>query len=850
MTQAWRSARFWIASGALVFLFLGVNGWAQEQDKQPKDAQPPAEQQPAAPQPAAPQPAAPQPAAPQPAAPTPTPTGGGGGVSALLGGLEAAAPSPTATNPTQTPGGQIIPGGASATAYNAPDVGRLLTRSDESLGIQNQFRNAVIADPRIRGYHVGQITTYGDGGYFVPARLDLDTIVSKFDPTTVRNVSVLKGPYSVRYGPGFAFLDISTFDSPRSEPGTYVFHERTVYGYNTNGQGMNGLQMLEFGAPDYGIRATYDIRVSNDYKAGEGRDVPSSYNSESGVFAAGFSFSDISKIEFHAVRLYQHDVEFPGLFFDLNRLDTEAYSVRYSLNDKDSLHQVYVDLWYNFTGANGDTHQGAKQAFVNNLIGNGFTTNPAMPATVHDFSNTNFSEQSRGYRLTWAWGDNAHPQIGIGTDMNIVSQRLEEHIRFQPLTNIDVGGIRSPDGSLTLPDSILGQDLGIPVSRSVDFGFFLDGALPVGDRLTFRAGMRGDWVRASSDPRLIVGNILLSPGTVSFPGVPPIPGVPPTPDQTTVNPIIFSSNPNDPNLTRHFGLFAAYVNGEYKIDEHLTAQLGFGHAERPPTLTELYADGPFIAVLQQGPVRFIGDPHLDPENLQQVDVGIKGRWDRVRAGANGFYAFIDKYITFDLQKGGGSQIAQVVATNTDEATLAGGEAYIEVDAGDWVTPFSTLSYVQGKDLTHLDTRRPAAIASSRRLQDQLNNNGSLDTEPLPGIPPLELRNGFRVHEPSKQPRWAVEFTARTVFAQNEVASSLGEVPTGSFTVFDIRSYWQVNPNLLLVSGVENLGDKFYREHLDPISGPAFFTPAGTLGPPHTILFRPGFNYYLTVQLYF
>src|SRR5262249_49140344 len=152
---------------------------------------------------------------------------------------------------------------------------------------------------------------------------------SKFDPTLVRDIQVTKGPYSVRYGPGFAFLDIATFDSPRSEPGTFEIHERTLFGYSSNGQGLHGLQMLSFGAPDWGVRATYDIRVSNDYKAGEGIDVPSSYNSQTGQIVAGLNLNDCNRIEFKAVRLYQHDVEFPGLFFDLNRLDTEAYSLRY-----------------------------------------------------------------------------------------------------------------------------------------------------------------------------------------------------------------------------------------------------------------------------------------------------------------------------------------------------------------------------------------------------------------------------------------------------------------------------------------------------------------------------------------
>src|SRR5262249_34864899 len=259
-----------------------------------------------------------------------------------------------------------------ATYYNSPDVGRLLTQSESSLGIQNQFRSAIISDPRIRGYHVGQITTYGDGGYFVPARVDLDTIVSKLDPTAVRDIQVIKGPYTVRYGPGFAFLDIATFDSPRSQPGTFEGHERTIFGYTQNGQGWHGLQMLEFGAPDWGIRAAYDIRVSNDYFAGGGVDVPSSYNSQNGLFAAGFNCNDCSKIEFKAIRLYQHDMEFPGLFFDINRLDTEAYTARFTISEPDTMRRITADFWYNFTGANGDTHQGAKQLVVNNIINTDF----------------------------------------------------------------------------------------------------------------------------------------------------------------------------------------------------------------------------------------------------------------------------------------------------------------------------------------------------------------------------------------------------------------------------------------------------------------------------------------------
>src|SRR5262249_30180861 len=154
---------------------------------------------------------------------------------------------------------------------------------------------------------------------------------------------------------------------------------------------------------------------------------------------------------------------------------------------------------------------------------------------------------------TYGWGDRNTAQIGVGTDLNIVSQRLEEHIRLLPTRGLDVSSIGVANPFLT-------QNLGSPVSHLVDGGVFIDGALPVGNRLTFRAGLRADWVRTTSDDRLITGSIFITPGTGTIPGIPPLPGQPLTPGETSFNPILFSVSPNDQNLVRHFGLWSAYIN--------------------------------------------------------------------------------------------------------------------------------------------------------------------------------------------------------------------------------------------------------------------------------------------------
>src|SRR5205814_6303111 len=217
-----------------------------------------------------------------------------------------------------------------------------------------------------------------------------------------------------------------------------------------------------------------------------------------------------------------------------------------------------------------------------------------------------------------------------------------------------------------------------------------------------KTGARDDWVHETADPRLITGNVNLF-------GAPQIT----TPTQAfAFDPIIYSSNPADADLTRDFQLFSAYVSGEYKLDEHLTALSSYGYAMRPPTPTELYAAGPFVGVLQQGLSRLIGDPSLAAERLNQLDVGLKADYGWFKGGVTGFYAYIDNYITFDQNKGG-TGITQVVFTNTDEATLAGAELFGQADLTSWFTPFGSLSYVQGEERTDTDPRRPPNLGSGR-----------------------------------------------------------------------------------------------------------------------------------------
>lgn len=718
-------------------------------------------------------------------------------------------------------------GGAAGAAINAPDVSDLLSKSTATTGLDIQRRNPIVADLHLRGLRSTQYNAYADGGYFIPSRLDLDSVVSRFDPGTVRDVIVIKGPYSALYGPGFAFLDIATIDAPRYD--CFQTHGRTAIGYGTNGARWDGVQSILVGDRDWGFRATYNILQGNDYLDGAGNRIASSYLSNTVNYALGVDLTNVSKLEFKGFHVFQQDLEFPGYYFDIRDLHADSLSLKYTLIDQYWFDKLTLDVWYNDTTATGNTQLGPKQAFVDRLLQVSFTNNRqganGVVNTFQDFSDTNFAGRSIGYRLAGSWGPKDAPLLTLGTDLNVFGQGLTENILFQQLSGVNINtGTNIPAGG---PFPFFNQQQSIPQSQAVDAGLFLQTEYKLTDDLKLRAGGRYDHVHAQSNPRFITGNIdLFGPPTNFNPT-----------NRFALDPIVYSADPANQQLSRDFNLGSGFITSEYKATDRITGSLAFGYAQRAPTLTELYASGPFIGVLQQGTSRLIGDPNLKAEQLFQVDLGLRADFETWQAGVNGFYSWINNYITYDANRLG-QGLTQVVYTNTDRATLAGAELFGQFNATSWLTPFGTLSYVQGIDQTPLDHRRSVFLASSRR-DDALLGIRKPQSEALPQIPPLESRLGLRFHESGNNPRWQVELSARLVSAQNNVAYSLGELPSSGFTVFDVRTFWRVSDNWLVSFGCENVGDRLYREHLDPVSGNLIGVDP---------MFRPGTNFYLASQL--
>src|SRR5579862_7309613 len=117
------------------------------------------------------------------------------------------------------------------------DAAAVLANSSAATGVDVQRRSPISYDPRIRGYHVGEVVTIADGAFWTPARIDLDTALGKINSDNIANIEVVKGPYSVTYGAGFALLNIETLHTPRTTDDCFEAHGSTSALFRSNGDG-------------------------------------------------------------------------------------------------------------------------------------------------------------------------------------------------------------------------------------------------------------------------------------------------------------------------------------------------------------------------------------------------------------------------------------------------------------------------------------------------------------------------------------------------------------------------------------------------------------------------------------
>jgi iron complex outermembrane recepter protein len=704
-----------------------------------------------------------------------------------LGGLPSAIDTPTGeTGAVAALASTPVP---SILSLTPPiDTTQAITEAAGTDTVRAQRRSPLSYDPRIRGFRQGQIYAQADGALWRPAREDLDSMLSKISPSSMAGIRVINGPYGVTYGPGFAFIDVQTAETPRYASGPES-HSITGINYRTNGNGWYGYETIEGGSTNYGFRFGYGNRNAIDYEAGNGERIPSSYLNQDFLAQYGYDLNPFQRLEFRYQHLDQTDTEYFGKFFDLDALITDGFTLRLVDESPEGPWTKFViESWYNrtdFHGGTGDpTTQNGKSLTIDR-VERALERALGGPEEVFFWGDTEGFLASTGARAAVTFGEEDEAHLTTGADARLLSQRITENFSTASsglnatniaLAGLDNFGTNQPRGTLVNP------------------GVFAEIGLPWESYWTTTVGARLDWLHTDAREAEIRANSSLQ----SF----------------------------NEDMARNNTMYAFYLDNNIDLDQNWTLDASVGHAHRPPTLTERYADGVFLGIFQNGFTRVIGNPFLNPERAWQADLGLKAEYGDVRGGVRGFYSWILDYATYEVaQVGPGGPLgAQLVrGIQTDLATIAGFEIDGAYDWNDSVTLFSSLSYIEGRD------------------QD-------ID-QPLTQIYPLEGRVGVRLHDPSEENRWGLEFFGRLVAEQDRLGALRSgpnvvtvEQETPGFTVWHLRGYYIATRNVRLMGGVENLFDRNYLEHLD------LRLPASAIdGIPELRLLAPGITPYVGME---
>jgi len=664
------------------------------------------------------------------------------------------------------------------------DSTELLRQSGSIQTVQAQRRSPVSFNPLVRGFKYGQVYTQADGSQFLPVREDLDTILSKIDPSEIQDVVVVPGPYSAVYGPGLSFIDILTAPTPRFDG--FQTYGRTGVSYRTNGGQVYGRQSVFGGADNWGFRFGYGNRIGSDYRAGNSVEIPASYHNQDYRGAFGYSINPDQRVEFNYNRMDQTNAEYPGQFFDVDFLGVDAYNLQ--LIDEDPFHpwtKLTAYGWYNYTRFDGDTLNESKRTFgviprIEAALG--FPGGPDLLGSSTFFGFTEGDLTSTGGRVITTFGDIGDPRLSLGADFRHRAQGIGE--RFIGLTTL--GDDPTIDISTNLPSATYDNP-----------GLLAELALPTSTYWDTTLGARVDWVNTNADPNLVGAD----------------------------NALFFRTRDFEQNDT----LYAFYLTNELELSDGVTGVVSAGHGQRPPSLLERYSNGVFIGMFQSGLTRVIGDPTLDKERNWQIDLGLRANQQYFRGSASVFHSWVNDYITYRANRVGNPVDSRLLlAMNTPLATISGCELAGEWDLADRLTFFSSGTYLDGRDQI-IDAPLPMIYPLQGRFGLRLHDP---DGGQYWGLE-------FAARVVDNQDRLG---TLRDGFS--ETSTALVEQETAGFTVYYLRGYYNVVESelsrLSLVGGIDNLFDKTYIEHLDlRLQGDATF--------PQQLVLSPGFTPFIGVE---
>lgn len=200
------------------------------------------------------------------------------------------------------------------------DAGDLL-RGVSGFGVSK--RGAYAQEPVFRSFRMDQINVLFDGfiqyHHACPNRMDPN--VTHVIPGEIKKVEIIKGPFSVRYGPAMgATLNYLTESLADQKKGLRGMVET---GYEFNGNGKSGLASLGYKTNGFDIYVNGSIKDYEDYLSGHDSIVPSAFNSKDYGVKLGFNPNVDQRLMLTWKQSFLRDAKYAGLPMDA-RIDNSS----------------------------------------------------------------------------------------------------------------------------------------------------------------------------------------------------------------------------------------------------------------------------------------------------------------------------------------------------------------------------------------------------------------------------------------------------------------------------------------------------------------------------------------------
>ena len=213
------------------------------------------------------------------------------------------------------------------TKTSISDIGMLLRREPNVSGVK---KGAAGVDPVVRGFKYAQLNVQLDGGIKIeggcPNRMD--PVLAHVDINDVKNISVYKGPFALKYGPNLGgVINVSTY-TPRFYD-AFENHIEVFAGGQTNHTGFKNSFGVNGGNDVVAYYVKGNYKQYGDYKAGNGEVISSSleqYN-VGGKLAVKPAKGHTVTVGFD--RSWGRNVDFPSLPMDERKDDTHIYNISY-----------------------------------------------------------------------------------------------------------------------------------------------------------------------------------------------------------------------------------------------------------------------------------------------------------------------------------------------------------------------------------------------------------------------------------------------------------------------------------------------------------------------------------------